>query len=76
MQPIKIGDRLVGPVQPTFIVAEIGINHNGDLDLAKKLMSTAAAAGCHRGTGSSVVSVVWRTVRWSSSMTASLNKKR
>ena len=30
----------------TFIVAEIGINHNGDLKLAKKLIDTAAVAGC------------------------------
>lgn len=30
----------------TFIVAEIGINHNGDLQLAKKLIDTAVVAGC------------------------------
>ena len=30
----------------TFITAEIGINHNGDLDLAKKLIDTAVTAGC------------------------------
>ena len=28
------------------IIAEIGINHNGDLDIAKKLIQIAAAAGC------------------------------
>lgn len=31
----------------TFIVAEIGINHNGDLQLAKKLIDTAVVAGCN-----------------------------
>lgn len=43
---IKIGSSLVGPGQPVFIVAEIGINHNGDIELAKKLIDSAAIAGC------------------------------
>ena len=38
MDSVKIGTRLVGDGQPCFIVAEIGINHNGDLDLARKLI--------------------------------------
>lgn len=42
---VKIGERLVGEGQPCFIVAEIGINHNGDLSLAKKLIDAAALAG-------------------------------
>jgi N-acetylneuraminate synthase len=46
MRTMKIGNRLVGPGQPCFIVAEIGINHNGDVDLAKRLISVAVAAGC------------------------------
>jgi N-acetylneuraminate synthase len=46
MQPVKIGDRLVGPGNPTYIVAEIGINHNGDVNLAKKLIDAALDAGC------------------------------
>jgi len=46
MQPVKIGNRLVGPGQPTFIVAEIGINHNGDMKLVKQLISAAVTAGC------------------------------
>jgi N-acetylneuraminate synthase len=46
MSTIKIANRLVGDDQPCYIVAEIGINHNGDLDLAKKLISVALAAGC------------------------------
>lgn len=43
---IAIGDRLVGDGQPTFIIAEIGINHNGDLGIAKKLIDAAAFVGC------------------------------
>jgi N-acetylneuraminate synthase len=46
MGTIKIANRLVGDNQPCFIVAEIGINHNGDIDLAKRLISVAVAAGC------------------------------
>ncbi len=46
MHPVSIGNRLVGPGQPAFFVAEIGINHNGDLDIAKRLISAAQQAGC------------------------------
>ncbi|HZZ40423.1 MAG TPA: N-acetylneuraminate synthase family protein [Acidobacteriaceae bacterium] len=46
MSTIQIGKRLVGHDQPAFIIAEIGINHNGDIDLAKRLISVAVAAGC------------------------------
>jgi N-acetylneuraminate synthase len=46
MSVIQIGGKQVGDDQPCFIVAEIGINHNGDVDLAKRLMSVALAAGC------------------------------
>jgi N-acetylneuraminate synthase len=46
-QPIvEIGDRLVGAGQPVFVVAEIGINHNGSLALAKSLIDGAILAGC------------------------------
>lgn len=46
MAEIKIGDKKVGDGQPCFIVAEIGINHNGDINIAKKLIDLAAFAGC------------------------------
>ena len=46
MSTIKIGNKLVGEGQPCYIIAEIGINHNGDLDLTKRLISVAVAAGC------------------------------
>ncbi len=43
---VKIGDRWVGDGFPCFVVAEIGINHNGDLDIAKRLIDVAVEAGC------------------------------
>ncbi len=46
MSTVRVGDKLIGDDQPCFIVAEIGINHNGDIDLAKRLISVAVAAGC------------------------------
>jgi N-acetylneuraminate synthase len=46
MGTVRIGKDLVGDGQPCFFVAEIGINHNGDIDIAKKLIATAEAAGC------------------------------
>lgn len=42
---IKIGDRLVGDGQPAFVIAEIGINHNGDLGTAKQMIDAAVHAG-------------------------------
>lgn len=46
MGTVKVGNRLIGDDQPCFTIAEIGINHNGDIDLAKRLISVAVAAGC------------------------------
>lgn len=46
MSTIRIGEKLVGDSQPCLIVAEIGINHNGDIDLAKRLIRVAVASGC------------------------------
>lgn len=43
---VRIGDRFVGPGEPSFVIAEIGINHNGDVVIAKKLVDVAVAAGC------------------------------
>ncbi|MCE7925064.1 MAG: N-acetylneuraminate synthase [Haliscomenobacteraceae bacterium CHB4] len=39
-------DKEIGPDAPVYIIAEIGINHNGSLDIAKKLIDEAVAAGC------------------------------
>jgi len=43
---VRVGERLVGDGQPAFIVAEIGINHNGDLEIAKQLVDVAKGASC------------------------------
>lgn len=46
MTAIAIGSHLVGHALPTYVIAEIGINHNGSIDTAKQLMKVAAEAGC------------------------------
>jgi N-acetylneuraminate synthase len=46
MQSVRIAEREIGPEHPTFVVAEIGINHNGSLETAKQLIDAAVAAGC------------------------------
>jgi N-acetylneuraminate synthase len=46
MNKIKLGKTLVGDGQPCYVIAEIGINHNGDIEIAKKLIDVAAASGC------------------------------
>jgi len=42
---VRIGDRPVGKGEPVFVIAEIGINHNGSLELARKLIDGAHLAG-------------------------------
>jgi N-acetylneuraminate synthase len=46
MTRIKLSNRFIGDQAPCFLVAEIGINHNGSLDLAKALIDVAQKAGC------------------------------
>ena len=43
---IKLGDRWVGEGYPALIIGEIGINHNGNLQIAKRLIDVACTAGC------------------------------
>jgi sialic acid synthase SpsE len=43
---VTIGDKLVGDGQPVYVIAEIGLNHNGSVDIAKQLIDIAAEAGC------------------------------
>lgn len=43
---INVAHLTIGDKRPAFIVAEIGINHNGSLDAAKKLIDVAVSAGC------------------------------
>lgn len=45
MKHVRIGKRLVGQGHPTYIIGEIGINHNGDIQIAKKLIDMAVACG-------------------------------
>lgn len=42
---LKIGKRVIGPGHPTYVIAEIGINHNGDIEIAKKMIHAAKYAG-------------------------------
>lgn len=44
--PVAIGDRFIGPGHPVYVIGEIGINHNGDLGVAKELIEVAASTGC------------------------------
>ena len=44
-ESIQIGDRIVGKGQPCFIIAEAGVNHNGDLDLARRMIDVATDSG-------------------------------
>ncbi len=43
---VKVGNRYIGDDEPVFIVAEIGINHNGSVEIAKKMIEAAHSAGC------------------------------
>ena len=43
---VKLGSRLVGDGEPCLFIGEIGINHNGDVDLCRELVSASVAAGC------------------------------
>lgn len=43
---IRVGDRFIGAGRPVYVIAEVGINHNGSLELAKKLIEGAIFAGC------------------------------
>lgn len=43
---VIIANKTIGDNSPCFIIAEIGINHNGSLDLAKKMIDEAVIAGC------------------------------
>ncbi|PRY68872.1 N-acetylneuraminate synthase [Glaciihabitans tibetensis] len=42
---VEIGGKPLGTGQPVYVIAEIGLNHNGDVDLAKQMIDVAASAG-------------------------------
>ncbi len=44
-RPFVVGDRAIGPGAPVFVVAEAGVNHNGDVELARRLVDAAVEAG-------------------------------
>ncbi len=43
---VKIGNKIIGNNEPCFIIAEIGINHNGSIEIAKKMIDVAKTMGC------------------------------
>jgi N-acetylneuraminate synthase len=43
---VKVGSRWIGDGLPVFIIGEIGINHNGSIEIAKKMVDGAMFAGC------------------------------
>lgn len=45
MLKVKIDNRVIGSTAPCFVIAEAGVNHNGDLDIAKQLVEVAVASG-------------------------------
>lgn len=45
-KPVRIGNKMVGHDQPIFVIAEIGINHNGEMDTTKKMIDLAVEKGC------------------------------
>jgi N,N'-diacetyllegionaminate synthase len=45
MTSIRIGNRVIGPEQPCFIIAEVGVNHNGDPKIAKQMIDGIAETG-------------------------------
>jgi N-acetylneuraminate synthase len=46
MSSVRIGQRLVGDGEPVWIIGEVGINHNGDIETASLLIEVAKEAGC------------------------------
>src|SRR5262245_26296407 len=47
MQTVTIAQHVLGPGHPCFVIAEAGVNHNGDIALAQRMIDAAADAGVH-----------------------------
>lgn len=45
MHKVQIGEKLIGPGEPVFVIAEVGVNHNGDVSMARSLIDVAVDAG-------------------------------
>jgi len=43
---VSVGKKAIGAGEPVYMIAEIGINHNGDIEIAKQLMDVAVETGC------------------------------
>ncbi|MCX8069575.1 MAG: N-acetylneuraminate synthase family protein, partial [Thermodesulfovibrionales bacterium] len=46
LRKVKVNERYIGHGEPVYVIAEIGINHNGSLEMAKKMIDGAIFAGC------------------------------
>jgi sialic acid synthase SpsE len=47
MTEMRLGSTAIGPTTAPYVIAEIGVNHEGSMDLAKRLIDDAKAGGCH-----------------------------
>ena len=45
MKEVRFGDRVIGEGRPAFVIAEAGVNHNGDIELGRALIREAKLAG-------------------------------
>jgi sialic acid synthase SpsE len=45
IKPVSIKNRMIGNGKPCYIIAEVGVNHNGDIEIAQKLIDEAVKAG-------------------------------
>ena len=47
---VTIGSRVIGGGRPAYVIAEIGLNHNGDVELAKRLIDVPLALPAYEAT--------------------------
>ena len=45
IKTVTVGKRKIGPSHPVYIIAEAGVNHNGDIKLAERMIKVAADSG-------------------------------
>jgi N,N'-diacetyllegionaminate synthase len=71
LKALKISDFEVGPQNPPFLIAEIGINHNGDMELAKKMILAAKKSGA-----SAVKFQSWQTSKLTAKKSSQTTKNK